>query len=102
MVERLFFIDLTFKSISNQILFAISGTICAVCVYRAFLALSVDCRIQEFFKHLTVILPRIGHSEIPNQLVRLIGFYMVFAAVLKMVRKVLDKPIAGQRRPKTP
>jgi hypothetical protein len=32
----------------------------------------------------------------------LIGFYMVFAAVLKMVRKVLDKPIAGQRRPKTP
>src|SRR5208283_675986 len=77
-----FFMDLTFKLISSQRLFALLGTVCAVSVYRALLTVGIDCLIQEFFKHLTVMHPRIAHSVTLHQLVGLVGIYMVLVAVV--------------------
>src|SRR5208283_1126559 len=82
MAARPFFMDLTFKPISNQRLFALFGTVCAICVYRALLTVGVDCLIQEIFKHLTVMRRRIAHSVTLHQLVGLVGIYMVFVAVV--------------------
>jgi len=79
-----FFMDLTFKLISNQRLFALFGTVCAVCVYRALLTVGIDYLIQEFFKHLAVMHRRIAHCVTLHQLVGFVGIYMVFVAVVPL------------------
>ena len=64
MIPSPFFMDLTFKTIAGQRLFALFRTVCAVCVYPALFSVGVDCLIQEFVKHLAVMNRRIAHSVI--------------------------------------